>query len=173
MNLNIDPDTTPDTYIEHREFVRIGDGVANPTAIRIGSSTGATKEAPVNVWLGGGLPPMGSTFITDFTTRYMDPTEVKARFTALAAEFPNLATLVPLPNKTNGYQRKAQATLAANATTVQRRDRGGRLGAPRRQHDRPRPRDDDLGRPAVRTRSGARSRRSSRRTRPRPPRTSR
>ena len=25
MNLNIDPDTTPDTYIEHRELVRIGD----------------------------------------------------------------------------------------------------------------------------------------------------
>ena len=23
MNVNIDPDTTPDTYIEHREFVRI------------------------------------------------------------------------------------------------------------------------------------------------------
>ena len=25
MNVNIDPDTTPDTYIEHRELVRIGD----------------------------------------------------------------------------------------------------------------------------------------------------
>ena len=25
MNTNIDPDTTPDTYIEHRELVRIGD----------------------------------------------------------------------------------------------------------------------------------------------------
>jgi hypothetical protein len=24
MNVNIDPDTTPDTYIEHRELVRIG-----------------------------------------------------------------------------------------------------------------------------------------------------
>ena len=121
MNINIDPDTTPDTYIEHRELVRIGDGVAAPTAIRIGSSTGASKEAPVNVWLGGGLPPMNSTFLSDFTTRYMDPTEVKERFTALAAEFPNIATLVPLPNKTNGYQRKAQATLAANATTVRSR----------------------------------------------------
>ena len=31
MNVNIDPDTTPDTYIEHRELVRIGDGVAAPT----------------------------------------------------------------------------------------------------------------------------------------------
>jgi hypothetical protein len=112
MNVNIDPDTTPDTYIEHRELVRIGDGVGAPTMIRIGSSTGATKEAPVNVWLGGGLPPMNSAFLKDFTTRYMDPTEVYARFADLAAEFPNIAELIPLPYETNGYQRKAQATMA-------------------------------------------------------------
>jgi Zinc carboxypeptidase/Chitobiase/beta-hexosaminidase C-terminal domain len=116
MNVNIDPDTTPDTYIEHRELVRIGDaGTATPprpTRIRIGSNTGATIEADVNTWLGGGLPPMGSTFISDFTTRYMDPTEVYQRFDELAAEFPNIARLIPLPYKTNGYQRKAQATMA-------------------------------------------------------------
>jgi hypothetical protein len=112
MNVNIDPDTTPDTYIEHRELVRIADGLGAPTMIRIGSSTGATKEAPVNVWLGGGLPPMSSTFLTDFTTGYMDPTEVYARFDELAAEFPNIAELIPLPYETNGYQRKAQATMA-------------------------------------------------------------
>ena len=45
MNVNIDPDTTPDTYIEHRELVRIGDAgnplPPRPTMIRIGSSTGA------------------------------------------------------------------------------------------------------------------------------------
>ncbi len=42
MGVNIDPDTTPDTYIEHRELVRIGDvgsGPPAPTRIRIGSST--------------------------------------------------------------------------------------------------------------------------------------
>ena len=118
MNVNIDPDTTPDTYIEHRELVRIADGVAAPTLIRIGSSTGASKEAPVELWLGGGLPPMGSTFLTDFTTRYMDPTEVKDRFLELAEEFPNIATIVPLPHKTNGYSRKAQATLNYANTTL-------------------------------------------------------
>ena len=37
MNVNVDPDTTPDTYIEHRELVRIGDGVPAPTMVRIGS----------------------------------------------------------------------------------------------------------------------------------------
>jgi Zinc carboxypeptidase len=115
MNVNIDPDTTPDTYIEHRILIRIGDigtGPAAPTRIRIGSSTGATLEGAVTVWLGGGLPPHAPGYMSDFTTRYMDPTEVKARFEALAAEFPNIAQIVPLPYETNGYQRKAQATMA-------------------------------------------------------------
>ena len=116
MNVNIDPDTTPDTYIEHRELVRIGDAgnplPAQPTMIRIGSSTGASVEAPVQIWLGGGLPPMKKKFMSDFTTRYMDPTEVYTRFGELAAEFPNLAEMITLPNKTNGYQRRAQALMA-------------------------------------------------------------
>ena len=116
MNVNIDPDTTPDTYIEHRELVRIGDAgttsPAAPTMIRIGSETGASIEAPVNVWLGGGLPPMKDTFIKDFSTHYMDPTEVYQRLGELAAEFPDISELITLPNKTNGYQRRAQATMA-------------------------------------------------------------
>ena len=119
MNVNIDPDTTPDTYIEHRELIRIGaaDSASppRPTRIRIGSSTGATIEAPVNIWLGGGLPPMSSRFLKDFTTRYMDPTEVYGRFRELATEFPNLAQLIPLPNATNGYQRRAQALMAGTS----------------------------------------------------------
>ena len=119
MSLNIDPDTTPDTYIEHRQLVRIGDvgtsDPAAPTRIRIGSSTGQTMEGAVSTWLGGGLPPMADGFLKDFTTHYMDPTEVYGRFHELAAEFPNIAELVTLPNKTNGYQRKAQAIMAGTS----------------------------------------------------------
>ena len=118
MNLNIDQDTEPWTYIEHRELVRIGDGVTAPTQIRIGSSTGASKEAPVNVWLGGGLPPMNSNFDTGHVARYMDPTEVRDRFLQLASDYSNIATIIPLPYKTNGYQRKAQYTLAPLATSL-------------------------------------------------------
>jgi hypothetical protein len=48
MNVNIDTDTNPDTYIEHRELVRIGEaGTASPAAptmIRIGSETGASSR---------------------------------------------------------------------------------------------------------------------------------
>ena len=119
MNVNIDPDTTPDTYIEHRILIRIGDigsGPAAPTRIRIGSSTGASLEGDVSVWLGGGLPPHADGYLSDFTTRYMDPTEVYQRFDELAAEFSNIAEMVPLPNPTNGYQRRAQANMAGSPT---------------------------------------------------------
>jgi zinc carboxypeptidase/chitobiase/beta-hexosaminidase-like protein len=116
MNVNIDPDTTPDTYIEHRILVKVGEvstsTPAAPTRIRIGSSNGTFVEADVSTWLGGGLPPMSSNFLSNFTTRYMDPTEVYGRFRELAAEFPDLTTIIPLPNKTNGYQRRAQALMA-------------------------------------------------------------
>ncbi|HZB23656.1 MAG TPA: M14 family zinc carboxypeptidase [Gaiellaceae bacterium] len=117
MDVNIDGDTSPDTYIEHRELVRIGDvgttTPAAPTRIRVGSSTGASIEAPVNVWVGGGLPPMsaGRDHLSDFTTHYMDPTEVYKRFDQLAAEYSNIAELIPLPYATNGYQRKAMANM--------------------------------------------------------------
>jgi hypothetical protein len=116
MNVNIDPDTTPDTYIEHRILIKVGElGSATPpapTRIRIGSSNGTFVEADVNTWLGGGLPPMSSNFLSNFTTRYLDPTELYGRFRELAAEFPDLTTIIPLPYKTNGYQRRAQALMA-------------------------------------------------------------
>ena len=116
MSTNIDPDTTPDTYIEHRELVRIGEpgttSPARPTRIRVGSSTGEFKEGDVSTWLGGGLPPMASNFVKDFTTKYLDPTELYAEFDKLAAEYPNISELITLPNKTNGYQRRAQALMS-------------------------------------------------------------
>jgi Zinc carboxypeptidase/Chitobiase/beta-hexosaminidase C-terminal domain len=116
MSTNIDPDTTPDTYIEHRELIRIGEAnttsPAAPTRIRVGSSTGAFKEGAVQRWLGGGLPPHPPGYQSGFSTRYVDPTEAYTKLRALAAEFPNISELITLPNKTNGYQRRAQATMS-------------------------------------------------------------
>jgi Zinc carboxypeptidase/Chitobiase/beta-hexosaminidase C-terminal domain len=115
MNVNIDPDTTPDTYIEHRELIRLGDNGSSdppaPTRIRVGSSTGAAIEGDVQPWLGGGLPPMGDNFVTGFSSRYLDPSEIYAEFDKLAAEYPRLAELITLPHLTNGYQRRAQAMM--------------------------------------------------------------
>ena len=135
MSVNIDGDTTPATYIEHRELIRIGEAgttqPAQPTRIRVGSSTGASKEGAVEEWLAGGLPPKAEGYLSDFTTRYMDPTEVKARFDALADEFPTISELVTLPHRTNGYQRRAQATMAGDQTgsdsTPARADQAGAI----------------------------------------------
>ena len=84
----------------------------------------------MNTWLGGGLPPMSDRFIRDFTTRYMDPTEVYERFDELAAEFPNIAQLIPLPNRTNGYQRRAQATMDGTTRPGQQLPEHRRPGRP-------------------------------------------
>jgi Zinc carboxypeptidase/Chitobiase/beta-hexosaminidase C-terminal domain len=55
---------------------------------------------------------MRSGFLKDFTTRYLDPTEVYAKLADLAAEFPNISELITLPYRTNGYQRRAQAIMS-------------------------------------------------------------
>ena len=61
----------------------------------------------------------------------MDPTEVKARSDALADEFPTISQLVTLPHRTNGYQRRAQATMAGDQTasdsTPARADQAGAI----------------------------------------------
>ena len=119
MNVNIDPDTTPDTYIEHREFVRIPDGVAAPTQIRIGSSTGASKEAARGD-VARRRPAADELDVPDrlhVAATWTRPRS-RQRFLELAAEFPNIATIVPLPYKTNGYSRRAQATLNYVTTSL-------------------------------------------------------
>ena len=54
MNVNIDPDTSPDTYIEHRELVRIADaGSTEPAApTRIGSAR-APERWSRRTWTSG------------------------------------------------------------------------------------------------------------------------
>ena len=47
----------------------------------------------------------------DFVDDYKTPQQVYARFEEIAQQYPDIAEIVPLKNKTNGYQRKAQATI--------------------------------------------------------------
>jgi hypothetical protein len=124
----IDSDPNPDTYMYNRVLIRIGNASPpygtgtppdDPVMVRIGSSTGFAVEAPVRVWLGGGLPPHSAAYMTGFFDHYMDPTEVYDRFESLATEFPNLSQLITLPEKTAGYQRKSAAIMAPLATTLQ------------------------------------------------------
>ena len=48
---------------------------------------------------------------SDFVNDYKTPQQVYARFEEIAQQYPDIAEIVPLKNKTNGYQRKAQATI--------------------------------------------------------------
>jgi hypothetical protein len=114
----IDTDPNPDTYLYHRTLIRLGAPGNNtpprPDRIRITSSTGATAEGEVEDWIKTGLPPLADGFLSGFHNRYMDPTEIYERFESLAAEFGGpggIVDLIDLPNKTNGYQRKAMAHM--------------------------------------------------------------
>jgi hypothetical protein len=49
----------------------------------------------------------------------MDPTESNARLDALAAEFPDIAEMVPLPEKSPGHQRLAMAMMAGTTTGLE------------------------------------------------------
>ncbi len=102
-------------YMYHRLLTRIGDldpSATPPAGVRIASSTGAFAEGPVNAWLDGSLPPVAEGYLKGFVSHYMDPIEIRERIAALAAEFPDLAEIVELPDPTNGYQRRAMATMA-------------------------------------------------------------
>ena len=92
----------------------------------------------MNTWMGGGLPPLADGYLKGFFTHYMDPIEENARIYSLAAEFPDLAEIIDLPYKTNGYQRKSMAIMtgttarsAASLQSAQRRRRGRRCSPKR------------------------------------------
>ena len=114
-------------------------------AVGTDGATTSTDTYKVTEWVGGGLPPHVANYQKGFFNRYMDPTENRANLDALAAEYPNLVTPVNLPNLTNGYQRKSQATM--NGTTAHRRDPAG--------HARPRHLLDARARSRPRSRSPA------------------
>ena len=116
MSRYIDPDPTPDSYLYNRILIRIGNASppygpnsppVAPDMVRVGSTTGFSAEAPVRPWLGSTLPPHAAGYLSDFHTSYMDPTQVRDRFEALATEFPNISQLISLPHKSAGYQRKS------------------------------------------------------------------
>ncbi|HEX5542048.1 MAG TPA: M14 family metallopeptidase [Micromonospora sp.] len=104
-------------YMYHRGAATV---TTRPEYIRITSPTGDVAIAKVQEWLA--IPdenPEGPGYQKDFVTSYLTPTELYQRIHQLAAEFPDLAEIVELPYKTNGYRRKAQVLLgSANANRV-------------------------------------------------------
>ena len=94
-----------------------------PSFIRIAAPNGDVAQLEVKKWVGNGAPQYPQGFQQDFNTHYVDPQEGYKRITDLAALNPDIAEVTDLPNKTPGYQRKAQtvvgiSTLYAGTTTA-------------------------------------------------------
>ncbi|MEJ3746924.1 M14 family metallopeptidase [Actinomycetes bacterium KLBMP 9797] len=106
-------------YLYHRGAATL---TARPDKIQITSPTGDVAVAQVKEWLPiPGESPEGPGYQKDFVTSYLTPTELYDRIKRLAAEYPQLAEIVELPYKTNGYRRKAQVVLgsaSANGVAV-------------------------------------------------------
>lgn len=83
-----------------------------PENVVITTNQGGKAETGLKEWIGDGTPAHDEYF-SDFVDKYMTPTEVTERIEQLAEDFPELAEIVALPEKTNGYRRKAQATVGS------------------------------------------------------------
>ncbi|WP_380169544.1 M14 family metallopeptidase [Jannaschia sp. R86511] len=89
-----------------------------PDSVTFTSSAGDVETSGLDEWLGEELPPYRRSYATGFVDRYMDATEITAQAEELAAEFPELAEIIELPNETNGYRRKAMATVGTLTTNA-------------------------------------------------------
>ena len=102
-------------YMYHRFSSPMPIGAA-PSKATITSNKGGSVTVDVSKWLGTPVKATGEhPYVSDFVDHYMDPTEIYARFAALAAEFPRLTDLVDVPYRTNGYRRRAQAQFGTTA----------------------------------------------------------
>ncbi|HEX5781367.1 MAG TPA: M14 family metallopeptidase [Solirubrobacteraceae bacterium] len=100
-------------YMFHRNLYKLDE---RPSQIRVESSTGGEAIGPVSDWLQDVEPLTADPgYQWDFVDDYKHPQQLYSRFEEIARQYPNIARIVRLPNRTNGYQRKAQATLGSTA----------------------------------------------------------
>ena len=98
-------------YMFHRNLYKLD---RRPSQIRVTSSTGGEATGLVSDWLEDVEPLTDKPgYESDFVDDYKHPQQLYARFEEIAQQYPGIARIVRLPNKTNGYQRKAQATLGS------------------------------------------------------------
>jgi hypothetical protein len=116
---SLDPGVDPNYYQYHTQIFRVGnkgDGGPVPATIKVASSNGDTDTLDVREWIAQNPPGLPAGFRSGFVTHYNDSQEAYQKMRDLAAEFPNIAQVYELPEKTLGYQRKAQTMLGYNAT---------------------------------------------------------
>jgi Zinc carboxypeptidase/Chitobiase/beta-hexosaminidase C-terminal domain len=98
-------------YMFHRNLFKLD---ARPSQIRVTSSTGGVATGLVSDWLEDVVPLTADPqYEWDFVDGYRHPQQLYSRFEEIAEQYPRIAQIVELPNKTNGYQRKAQATVGS------------------------------------------------------------
>jgi hypothetical protein len=96
-------------YMFHRNLFKLDE---RPSQIRVTSSTGGVATGAVSDWLEEVDPLTADPgYKWDFVDDYKHPQQLYSRFEQIATQYPDIARIVRLPNKTNGYQRKAQATI--------------------------------------------------------------
>src|SRR3954471_3522003 len=116
----LDTDVSPvSPYLYHVSRYRLGDastiGTPMPSFVRISAPNGDVAEIAVKKWVGNGAPNHPAGFLQDFMTHYVDPQESYKLMSDLAAQYPNISQVYDLPNKTPGYQRKAQTIVGIAA----------------------------------------------------------
>ena len=89
--------------------------------IKLPGENGDVAIAKVNDWLptneGEADPFKGPGYQEDFIQSYLDPSQLYDRIKQLAQTYPDLAEIVELPYKTNGYRRLAQAMVGPTAAS--------------------------------------------------------
>lgn len=104
-------------YMFHRNLFKLDE---RPNQIRVTSSTGGVATGYVSDWLEDGEPPLTANpgFKWDFVDGYKHPQQLYERMEEIARNYPDIAEIVYLPYQTNGYQRKAQATIGATGQSA-------------------------------------------------------
>ncbi|MBF9129794.1 chitobiase/beta-hexosaminidase C-terminal domain-containing protein [Plantactinospora sp. S1510] len=104
-------------YMFHRNLFKLD---ARPKQIRVTSSTGGVAIGDVSDWLEDAPPPLTENrgYRSDFVDGYRTPQQLYGRAREIARQYPDIAEIVYLPNKTNGYQRKAQATIGGTGESA-------------------------------------------------------
>ncbi|MFI7604292.1 M14 family metallopeptidase [Micromonospora sp. NPDC049366] len=104
-------------YMFHRNLFKLD---ARPNQIRVTSSTGGVATGAVSDWLEDAPPPLTAnpSYKSDFVDGYKHPQQLYSRAREIARQYPDIAEIVYLPNQTNGYQRKAQATIGGTGQSA-------------------------------------------------------
>jgi hypothetical protein len=112
----IEPFNDSGVYMMHRHLTKVN---TRPSQIRVTNAEGRSAIGNVSDWLRDVTPLTADpNYEWDFIDFYRHPQQLYSRFREIAAQNPDIAEIVELPNKTNGYQRKAQATIGSTQGTA-------------------------------------------------------